>query len=45
MTARGFQQLKELIYSGRLRKLVVSEQSRLSRGDNVKVCACWLVGS
>lgn len=32
----GFKQLKKLIYSGRLGLLVVSEQSRLSRGDNAK---------
>ena len=32
----GYDQLKELIQSGRLGKLVVTEQSRLTRGDNAK---------
>jgi len=32
----GFEQVKELIYSSRPGMLVVSEQSRLSRGDNAK---------
>ena len=30
----GFAELKELLYSGRLGIAIVSEQSRLSRGDN-----------
>lgn len=32
----GLEEVKRLIYSGRLGTLVVTEQSRLSRGDNVK---------
>ena len=32
----GYDQLKELILSGRLGKPVVTEQSRLTRGDNAK---------
>jgi DNA invertase Pin-like site-specific DNA recombinase len=32
----GFDQLKALIYSGRLGILISTEQSRLSRGDNIK---------
>lgn len=32
----GFDEIKDLMRSGRLGKLVVTEQSRLSRGDNAK---------